>query len=98
MARAIINEPAVVFADEPTGNLDSHAAKAVMGCLEDLNARGGTVLMVTHDPYAASFSKRVVFIKDGRTQIEIVKKDDRKGFFERILDCLAVQGGSTNDL
>jgi putative ABC transport system ATP-binding protein len=99
IARAIINNPVVVFADEPTGNLDSKSAKTVMSTLENMNNEEKvTVLMVTHDPFAASYCKRIVFIKDGVINIEITKKGERKEFFEKILDCLAVLGGEKSDL
>ena len=99
VARALINEPAIVFADEPTGNLDSKSSKAVMKCFEKMNKeKAATILMVTHDTFAASYCKRIVFIKDGEINMEIVKKGDRKEFFDRILDCLAVLGGEKNDI
>lgn len=94
VTRAVIQDPAIVFADEPTGNLDSKSSQAVMSCLEQMNAEQGvTVLMVTHDPFAASHCKRIVFIKDGDICLEIVRNEDRKLFFDRILDCLAALGG-----
>ncbi|PDO10151.1 MAG: bacitracin ABC transporter ATP-binding protein [Candidatus Reconcilbacillus cellulovorans] len=94
IARALIHEPAVVLADEPTGNLDSKSAYDVMAALRDMNEnRGTTVLMVTHDPFAASFAGRVVFVKDGRLFSEIRRGDSRQLFFQRILDALGVLGG-----
>lgn len=94
IARALIHEPAVVLADEPTGNLDSKSAYDVMVALRDMNEnRGATVLMVTHDPFAASFAGRVVFVKDGRLFSEIRRGDSRQLFFQRILDALGVLGG-----
>ncbi|HEX2947192.1 MAG TPA: ABC transporter ATP-binding protein [Clostridia bacterium] len=99
VARALVNNPAIVFADEPTGNLDSKSARAVMKCFRRMNEdMGCTVLMVTHDAYAASYCKRIVFIKDGEIHMEILGKGDRKEFYDRILDCLAVLGGEQNDL
>lgn len=99
VARAIINNPAIVFADEPTGNLDSKSSKAVMSSFEKMNTEGNvTVLMVTHDAFAASFCKKIIFIKDGTINMEIVRKGDRKEFFDTILDCLAVLGGEKNDI
>lgn len=99
VSRAIINDPAVIFADEPTGNLDSKASSKVMKSFERINQeRNGTILMVTHDPFAASFCKRVVFIKDGEIHSEIVRKNGRKEFFENIIDVLAVLGGERYDL
>lgn len=99
VARSLVNEPAIVFADEPTGNLDSKSSKTVMNCFEKMNQeKNATILMVTHDAFAASYCKRIVFIKDGRINMEIVRKGDRKEFFDRILDCLAVIGGEKNDI
>lgn len=93
-ARALINDPAVVFADEPTGNLDSKSAANVMGILADLNEKyKSTIMMVTHDPFAASFCKRIVFIKDGNIEMEISSSGDRKKFFDRILEVQSVIGG-----
>ncbi len=67
IARAIVNEPALLLADEPTGNLDSENSEAVLKILRDLNARlGQTILMITHDPEAASYAHRIVRMKDGR--------------------------------
>lgn len=98
VSRALVNDPAIVFADEPTGNLDSKASNAVMNCFDKMNKdKNSTILMVTHDVFAASFCKKVIFIKDGAVNIEIVSKGDRKEFFNRILDCLAVIGGEKND-
>jgi putative ABC transport system ATP-binding protein len=66
-ARAIVSRPAVIFADEPTGNLDSHASAEVLGFLrQSVQELGQTVIMVTHDPTAASFSDQVVFLSDGQ--------------------------------
>ncbi|MCX7749433.1 MAG: ABC transporter ATP-binding protein [Clostridia bacterium] len=99
VSRALVNDPVIVFADEPTGNLDSKSSKAVMHCFEKINTeRNSTILMVTHDPFAASFCKRIIFIKDGKVYMEITKKASRQEFFDRILDCLAVLGGEKNDL
>jgi len=99
ISRAIINEPDVIFADEPTGNLDSRSAGTVMKCFSRLNTRqGATILMVTHDPFAASFCSRVVFIKDGEAGTELVRNGDRKAFFDTILESLALGGGEDHDL
>jgi len=99
VSRALVNSPAIVFADEPTGNLDSKSSKAVMKCLQKINEeKSGTILMVTHDAFAASYCKRIIFIKDGNVTMEIISKGDRKEFFDRILDCLAVIGGEKDDL
>lgn len=99
IARSLVNNPEIVFADEPTGNLDSKSARSVMKCFLKMNEDTGcTVLMVTHDAYAASYCKRIVFIKDGKIHMEILSKGDRKEFYDRILDCLAILGGEQNDL
>lgn len=99
VSRALVNEPAIIFADEPTGNLDSKSSKAVMNCFEMMNnLKNSTILMVTHDPFAASFCKRIIFIKDGAIHLEIINDGSRKSFFDKILDCLAIIGGEKNDL
>ncbi|SDT20376.1 putative ABC transport system ATP-binding protein/putative ABC transport system ATP-binding protein [Paenibacillaceae bacterium GAS479] len=99
IARAIIHEPSLLLADELTGNLDSKSAKDVMESLKDLNERlGATVLMVTHDPFSASYCKRIVFIKDGRFFSEIRRGDNRQAFFQQILDSLSVLGGNFDDV
>lgn len=96
--RAIITEPSLVLADEPTGALDSKASKELLKCLEDLNNNNATILMVTHDAFAASYCKRVVFIKDGKLFNEIYRGDmPRKNFYNNILKVLSVIGGDTND-
>ncbi|MBS4538958.1 ABC transporter ATP-binding protein [Clostridium sp. D2Q-11] len=93
-ARALINEPAIIFADEPTGNLDSKSATNIMSIMSKMNDEmNSTVLMVTHDPFAASFCKRVIFIKDGKVKIEINSHGDRKKFFDKILEVQSVIGG-----
>lgn len=87
ISRAIINDPDIIFADEPTGNLDSKSSKAVMKCFERLNHDNkSTILVVTHDPFAASYCNKVVFIKDGLIDREITKKGDNRAFSKLILD------------
>lgn len=99
ISRAIINNPDMIFADEPTGNLDSKSSKNVMDCFEKLNTiNKNTILIVTHDSFAASYCNRVIFIKDGLVNMEIRKKGTRKDFFENILDCLAVMVGDNDDI
>lgn len=94
-ARALIHDPAILLADEPTGNLDSKSAKQLMDYLEQLNqSRSSTLLMVTHDPFTASYCNRVVFIKDGQVFSEIRKGENRQAFFQKIVDALSVLGGS----
>lgn len=93
-ARALINNPAIIFADEPTGNLDSKSANNIMGTISKMNDEiKSTVLMVTHDPFAASFCKRIIFIKDGKIKMEITSNGDRKNFFDKILEVQSVIGG-----
>ncbi|MGE5572103.1 MAG: ABC transporter ATP-binding protein [Bacteroidota bacterium] len=98
IARAIVHEPALVFADEPTGNLDSRSARAVMDAFTLINARAGaTIVMVTHDPFAASFCQTVFFIRDGRLYTEIHRGDGRHAFFQQILDVLSQMGGASDE-
>lgn len=99
VSRALVNEPSIIFADEPTGNLDSKASATIMECLEKIVAElRTTVLLVTHDVFAASYCEKVVFIKDGVIHSSIVKKGSRKEFLDRIMDNLAVLGGRTYDI
>ncbi|GAA4874652.1 ABC transporter ATP-binding protein [Paenibacillus vulneris] len=98
IARAMIHQPALLLADELTGNLDSKAAKDVMESLKEMNEeRGATILMVTHDPFAASYCKRILFIKDGRLFNEIRRGSNRQAFFQQILDALSYLGGNFDD-
>lgn len=90
IARAVINEPSLLLADEPTGNLDSKASDDVMNMFAKLNEQESvTTIVVTHDPMAASFCNRVVFIKDGVLYNEIYKGDSRTKFYNEILDMLS---------
>lgn len=99
IARAMIHDPSLLLADEPTGNLDSKASKDVMELLMDLNKEEKTsLLMVTHDPQAASYSNRVVFIRDGKFHAEINRGDNRQAFFQKIIDMLSLMGGDANEL
>jgi len=94
IARAIVHEPAIVLADEPTGNLDSRSARALMDTFTLINATAGTtILMVTHDPFAASFCQIVYFIRDGRLYAEMHRRDGRQEFFQQIMDALSQMGG-----
>lgn len=98
MARALVNNPDIIFADEPTGNLDSKSSNLVMKCFQEINEKNNsTILMVTHDAFAASFCRKVIFIKDGNIHSEIVKKGSKKDFFYEILDFMAVLGGEASD-
>ncbi|MDT2525278.1 ABC transporter ATP-binding protein [Enterococcus raffinosus] len=93
-ARALISKPLVLFADEPTGSLDSKSATEFLNYLDDVNLHEETtILMVTHDPYTASYCNRVLFIKDGRFFAEIVRRSSRKDFFEKVIDMQATIGG-----
>lgn len=97
-ARAIIHGPAVLLADEPTGNLDSKAARELMETFARLNeAHGATIVMVTHDPFAASFCQRIVFIRDGERHSELRRGENRRLFFQRILDALSLIGGERGE-
>lgn len=99
IGRAMIHSPKLLLADEPTGNLDSKASKDVMAMLESINKKEGTTMMlVTHDPQAASYCNRVVFIRDGRFYSEIHRGDNRQAFFQKIIDTLSLMGGDANDL
>jgi ABC-type lipoprotein export system ATPase subunit len=87
-----------VLADEPTGSLDSKSGRDVLTSFARLNReRQTTVLMVTHDPFAASFCSRVVFLKDGLLFNELVSGGKRGEFFDRIMDVLAVMGGDNRE-
>ncbi|MFD2728965.1 ABC transporter ATP-binding protein [Enterococcus camelliae] len=93
-ARAIIKRPNVVFADEPTGALDSKAATELLRYLTEVNHQEDTtILMVTHDPFTASYCNRILFIKDGVFFSEVVKRGSRKEFFDQVIDMQATIGG-----
>lgn len=99
IARAIIHRPKMVLADEPTGNLDSKSSRAAMDMMEKINKQDKTtMMMVTHDPVAASYTERVVFIKDGKLFNEIHRGDNRQAFFQKIIDVLSLLGGDASDL
>lgn len=99
-ARAIITEPALILADEPTGALDSKSARLLLDRFEDLNlGRKATILMVTHDAFTASYCHRILFIKDGKRFTELVRGDDsRKNFFARIIQVVTLLGGACDDV
>ena len=99
-ARAIITNPKMVLADEPTGALDSKSAIQLLETFEHLNQKlGATILMVTHDAFTASYAERIIFIKDGKIFNELVKGEDtRKQFFEKIIEVQTLLGGDLNDV
>ncbi|BAB07632.1 ABC transporter ATP-binding protein [Halalkalibacterium halodurans] len=98
-ARAFIHEPSIIFADEPTGALDSKSASDLLGKLQQLNEKlRATIVMVTHDPVAASYCSRVIFIKDGQIYTQLHKGDEsRQTFFKDIMKTQGVLGGVQND-
>ncbi|MCI8408434.1 MAG: ABC transporter ATP-binding protein [Lachnospiraceae bacterium] len=98
-ARAIITDPKLILADEPTGALDSKAAKLLLERFAYLNKNlKATILMVTHDSFTASYAGRIIFIKDGRIFHELHRgQDSRKDFFDKIIDVVTLLGGDLND-
>lgn len=98
-ARALVTDPTMIMADEPTGALDSKSARLLLESLEVLNRRlRATVLMVTHDSFAASYTSRVLFIRDGKIFTELRRGDtDRREFFDRIMEVVAMMGGEGSD-
>ena len=97
-ARAIVTRPSLVLADEPTGALDSKSSRMLLESFETLNSMmGATILMVTHDAFAASYCKRILFIKDGKIFNELVKgNQSRKEFFNKIIEVVTLLGGDNN--
>lgn len=98
-ARALITNPKLILADEPTGALDSKSSRYLLESMKEMNeGLAATILMVTHDAFTASYASRVIFIKDGKIFNEIRRDDDtRKQFFNRIIEVVTVLGGSLND-
>ena len=98
-ARAIIINPKLILADEPTGALDSKSSKMLLDRFNYLNDElKATILMVTHDAFTASYANRVIFIKDGKIFKELHKGDaTRKEFFDKIIDVVTLLGGNLND-
>lgn len=94
-ARAMMNQPRLLLADEPTGALDSHSAQTLLEAFTKLNIeKKATILMVTHDVFSASYCSRVLFLRDGQIFTEIRKADKkRKDFFQEILDVVTLMGG-----
>lgn len=99
IARSMIHAPQLLLADEPTGNLDSKAARDVMEMLEQINREEQkTMMLVTHDAVAASYCSRVIFIRDGHLYSEIHRGDNRQAFFQKIIDTLSLLGGHSSDI
>ena len=98
-ARAIVTDPKLVLADEPTGALDSRSAKMLLERFRSLNTeQNATILMVTHDSFTASYASRVIFIKDGKIFHELDRGDNsRKQFFDKIIDVVTLLGGDMSD-
>ncbi len=99
-ARALIGDPKLILADEPTGALDSKSSRMLLETLSDMNRKfQATILLVTHDPFSASFCERVLFLKDGQIFNEILKGEkSRKAFFTEILDILTLLGGDLGNV
>lgn len=98
-ARALITSPKIIFADEPTGALDSKASSELLNCLKDMNEKFDvTIIMVTHDSFSASYSKKVIFMKDGKLNARIDSTGSRKDFYNNIMNLLTSMGGEVNEL
>lgn len=97
-ARAIVTDPTLILADEPTGALDSKSARQLLESFEKINKElKATILMVTHDPFTASYADRILFIKDGKIFNEVTKgNNSRKEFFDKIIEVVTLLGGETN--
>ncbi len=98
-ARALVNHPRLLLADEPTGALDSKSAQTLLETFTELNQRmEATILMVTHDAFSASYCGRILFLKDGRLFHELVRGEkSRRVFLQEILDVLSLTGGELTD-
>ncbi len=99
-ARAIVTNPSLVLADEPTGALDSKSSRVLLESFERLNQDlQATIIMVTHDAFTASYAHRILFIKDGKIFNELVRGGDtRKQFFNRIIEVVTLLGGDSNNV
>ena len=99
-SRAIITNPKLILADEPTGSLDSKSARQLLETFETLNTKlNATILMVTHDAFSSSYANRIIFIRDGKIFNELIKGNDtRKQFFEKIIEVQTLLGGDLNDV
>lgn len=92
--RALINNPKMILADEPTGNLDSKSGKDLLNLLDYINREyKATILMVTHDVFAASYCHKILFIRDGEIYNELYAGSDKKQFFDSIIDVMSMLGG-----
>lgn len=98
-ARALINNPRLILADEPTGALDSRSAQTLLETFSNMNASlKATILMVTHDAFSASYCRRILFLKDGKIFHELMRgSKSRREFLNEILDVLALTGGELSD-
>lgn len=99
-ARAIVTEPALILADEPTGALDSKSSRMLLESFNTLNKEmDATILMVTHDAFTASYCQRILFIKDGKIFNELIRGNNtRKEFFNRIIEVVTLLGGDNNNV
>lgn len=99
-ARALITNPALILADEPTGALDSKSSRMLLDSMEKLNEEyHATIMMVTHDAFTASYAHRILFIKDGRIFNELVRgNDSRKAFFNKIIEVVTLLGGDSSNV
>lgn len=89
ICRALINNPDLILADEPTGNLDSRSGAIVVKALEDINQNlNKTIVMVTHDPQVASYCNRIIFLKDGKILKDIRKQESKEAFYFKILEMM----------
>ncbi|WP_418566587.1 ABC transporter ATP-binding protein [Peptacetobacter sp.] len=98
-ARALINNPSLILADEPTGALDSNSSQMLLSTIQSINEQlNSTILMVTHDAFSASYANRILFLRDGKIFTELRRgSDSRSIFFEKILNILTIIGGGRND-
>lgn len=99
-ARALVTNPSLILADEPTGALDSKSSRLLLDSFEKLNIElQSTILMVTHDAFTASYAHRILFIKDGKIFNELIRGNDtRKEFFNKIIEVVTLLGGDINDV
>lgn len=99
-ARALITDPSLILADEPTGALDSKSSRMLLDSMEKMNRElHATIMMVTHDAFTASYAHRILFIKDGKIFNELIRgSDTRKEFFKRIMEVVTLLGGDTSNV